>query len=41
MSKEVVGERMNIALKTADEEVAIQKRDAIVDACEKLGLTVR
>ena len=41
MGKKVVGKRLNIALKTGEEEVAIQKRDAIVDAYQKLGLTVR
>lgn len=41
MGRKVVGKRISIPLRTADEKVAIQKRDGIVEGYRRIGLTVR
>lgn len=41
MGQKVVGKRIGQSMHTSDLEIAIQKRNAIVEAYQKLGLTVR
>ena len=41
MGKKVVGKRIGQSMHTSDLEIAIEKRNAIVEAYQKLGLTVR
>ncbi|MGL4398527.1 MAG: hypothetical protein ACRCXD_01550 [Luteolibacter sp.] len=41
MGKKVVGKRIGQSMRTADLELAIEKRNAVVAAYQKLGLTVR
>jgi DNA-binding transcriptional MerR regulator len=41
MGKKLVGKRISQSMRTADLELAIEKRNAVVSAYQKLGLTVR
>jgi len=41
MGAKLVGKRIQISMKTADRQIAIEKRDATVAAYEKVGLKVR
>ncbi|MBK1884687.1 hypothetical protein JIN85_19910 [Luteolibacter pohnpeiensis] len=41
LGKKIVGKRLTVMLKTADEKIAIEKRDAILEGYKRVGLTVR
>jgi DNA-binding transcriptional regulator YiaG len=41
MGRKVVGKRISQSMRTADLELAIEKRNAVVAAYQKLGLTIR